>query len=120
MKKRCPMMVLIIALILTIGAQAIAPMRASGRPWLTFDGRTAECSASCVGDSDNDWVSATLELYQGSTFVDSWSGSGYGDVYVSGSCDVTRGRSYTLTVNYTVNGVEKPPVSVTATCPLFG
>lgn len=120
MKKRFSAMLLAVALMLTIGAQASASMRASGRPQLSFDGRTAECSASCVGDSDNDWVSATLELYQGNTFVDSWSESGYGDVYVSGSCDVTRGRSYTLTVNYSVNGVEKPPVSVTATCPLFG
>ncbi|WP_312637305.1 hypothetical protein [Oscillibacter sp.] len=49
--------------------------------------------------------------------MDSWSGSGTGAIFVSGQCAVKSGKSYTLTLSYSVNGMDKPSVSVSNTCP---
>ena len=57
------------------------------------------------------------DCYQGNTYVDAWSGSGTGSVFVSGQCAVKSGKSYTLTLSYSVNGTAKPSVSVSNTCP---
>lgn len=117
MKRRFFAMTMLLLLVMTMFAQA-APMRAaSATPRLSFSGTTANCSASCKGDSVNDKVSATLTLYQGSSYVDSWSESGTNRVYVSGQCSVQSGKSYRLVVEYTVNGKAQSSASFTATCP---
>ena len=73
--------------------------------------------------ADGFYVHTVLEgqgcetLYQGTTYVDSWSGSGKGYASVSGSCGVRSGKSYKLVLTYSINGSSKPSVSTTATCP---
>ena len=62
-------------------------------------------------------VSATLTLYQGSTCVTSWSGSGNGRVIISKSCTVKSGMEYKLVLSYSVNGKAQESVSVTAISP---
>lgn len=106
------------SLLLTGGivAQAMEPMSVGGSLNLNFDGTTAVCDASCRGDTSTDYVKATLALYQGSTYVDSWSSEGTYRAIVSGQHDVTRGKTYTLKLNYTINGVAQPEQSVTKTC----
>lgn len=116
MKRRILALVTLVVMVLTVCAQAATPW-ASGKPRLTFEGSTAHCSATCRGDSSSDTVRATITLYDGSVRLGSWSDSGTGSVTVSGECDVERGESYTLKLNYSVNGVAKSPVTVTATCP---
>lgn len=117
MKKRMILLIAMIVFVLTMSVQA-AEMRAiSGKPILSFSGTTAYCSAVCTGEESRDRVCATLTLYQGSTYVDSWSGSGKGRISVSGNSTVKRGRSYTLTLTYSVNGTKKQSVSTRATCP---
>ena len=106
----------LLLLVLSISVQA-AQLRAVGsRPTLSFNGTTASCYVNCKGASTSDKVSATLTLYQGNTYVDAWSGSGTGSVFVSGQCAVKSGKSYTLTLSYSVNGTAKPSVSVSNTC----
>ena len=117
MKRRMMALVTLIVLVLTISAQAVDSRAASGKPRLTFEGDTAYCSATCRGNSSSDTVRATIALYDGNICLDSWSDSGTGSVTVSGQCDVERGETYTLKLNYSVNGVAKSPVTVTATCP---
>lgn len=116
MKKRIILMFAVALLLLTLMAQAVEP-RAGGTPVLDFNGTTAECSVVCKGADTTDWVKATLTLYQGSTYVDSWSGSGTYRVPVSGSCRVTSGKSYKLVLTWSINGVTQPSVTTTATCP---
>lgn len=106
------------SLLLTGGivAQAMAPMALGGSLNLSFNGTTAVCEASCRGDTSTDYVKATLTLYQGSSYIDSWSSEGTYRAIVSGQHGVTRGKSYTLKLNYSVNGVAQPEQSVTKTC----
>ncbi len=82
-------------------------------PTLTAFGNTAKCKATII-DSGS-YINATLELYQGSTLVDSWQKTGTGVVSFSEEAPIVRGLPYTLTLSGTINGVEFTPVSVTKT-----
>lgn len=118
MKKRIfALTVLMLLLALPISVQAAQPWAINNRPTLSFSRTTASCYVDCKGANTKDKISATLTLNQGSTYVDSWSGSGTGSVFVSGQHAVKSGKKYTLTLSYSVNGVAKPSVSVTNTCP---
>ena len=121
MKKRILPALLALALLCALSAQTVmaAEMRRAPVPsvLLTFDGTTAVCSAVCRGERATDRVSATMTLYQGTTELDSWSGSGTWRVSLSGECKVVSGRTYRLEVTYSINGVEQTPYSRTGTCP---
>lgn len=118
MKKRVIVLITLLVLVLTtMSAQAVEPRAISNKPNLSFSSTTAHCSAVCTGAGSSDKVEATLTLYQGTTYVDSWSDSGKGSVSISGECTVKSGKSYRLTLTYSINGVSKPSASTTATCP---
>lgn len=116
MKKRVSLMFAICLLVLTVTAHAAEP-RAVSSPVLVFNGTTAECSVTCRGDNTTDKVKATLTLYQGSTYVDSWSSSGTYRVPVSGSAKATSGKEYRLVLTWSINGVSQPSVTTTGKCP---
>lgn len=86
------------------------------KPTLSFQGTTAMCSAICQGDAKTDKITATLTLYQGDTYIDSWSESGVQKVAPYGECKVTHGKTYRLELAYSINGVDKPVISVSNIC----
>ena len=59
-------------------------------------------------------IDATMELWYGSTLVDSWSDSDSTCLTLAGTHSVVSGRTYTLTVSGTAGGVAftGTPVSV--------
>ena len=83
------------------------------KPGLTFDGTIASCKSTIIASGQT--INATLELWQGSTLVASWSDCKTGIVSLSGTATVTSGLTYTLTVSGTINGVAFTPQSVTKT-----
>ena len=113
--KRRVLLVLVFALVLCISVSAASTAYVAN-PSLSFVGATAYCSVVCMGASTTDYISATLTLYQGSTVIGSWSGSGYFRVPVSGNCNVTSGVSYDLELTWSVNGSQQPGITVTNTC----
>lgn len=117
MRRRICALIVLVALALSISVQAMELRSVSAQPNLFFSGTTAFCSVICSGKSDNDTIDATLTLYQGSTYVDSWSDSGRGQVALSGTCTAVSGKSYKLVVDYSVNGEAKPSVYTTRKCP---
>ena len=117
MKKRIFTFFVLTICVLTIGVQAMELRGITAKPRISFNGTTAICTAACYGDHSDDVINATLTLYQGSTYVDSWSSSGVESVSVRGASKVKSGKSYTLTLTYSINGVAQPSVSPTATCP---
>lgn len=117
MKRRIFALIALVIMALSISAQAVELRAISARPGLSFTGTTAFCSVICRGNSDSDIINATLTLYQGSTYVDSWGGSGEGRVALSGACEAESGKNYKLVVEYTVNGKSMPSVSTTRRCP---
>lgn len=117
MKKRVFLLIAMIVLVLTVSVQALETRTINNKPNLSFSGMTACCSTVCTGEGGSDQVDATLTLYQGSNYIDSWSGSGKGRISVSGNSTVKSGKTYTLTLTYSINGAKRSSVSTTSTCP---
>lgn len=117
MKKRILPLALLLVFLFSISAQAVEPYALAAKPSMSFSGTPVSCSASCKGDSASDSVSATLTLYQGSTKIDSWSGSGKYRVFLSGDSAVKKGKEYKLVLTWSVNGKAQPSTSTTQTCP---
>lgn len=117
MRRRICALIALIVLALSMNAQAAELRTVSAKPMLSFNGTTAFCSVICRGDSSDDTIDVTLTLYQGSTYVDSWSDSGSGQVKLSGSCKAVSGKSYKLVVDYSVNGESRPSSYTTQRCP---
>lgn len=116
--KKCTLVIIaLISLVLNVSVQAVEMRAVTPKPILSFSGTTAYCYADCIGSSDNDIIDATLTLYNGSTQLDSWSKSAKGSVLITGQSKVQSGKTYKLTLTYSVNGLSKPSVSVSGTCP---
>ncbi len=88
-------------------------VNAVNKPSITVDNNTANCTASVVMFGST--ISATLELYQGDTLVDSWQKTGTGMVVFSENATIVRGLTYTLTISGTINGIDFTPQSTTRT-----
>lgn len=96
-------------------ANAAEQRAAACQPSLSFSGNTAICTGNVSEFGKT--IQATMELKDGSTVIDSWSASGTHSVTMRGTCTVTRGRTYTLSITYMINGVNYGPHSITKTCP---
>ncbi|MBQ3930756.1 MAG: hypothetical protein II725_00580 [Firmicutes bacterium] len=81
------------------------------KPTLSISGNQATCSVTVRAPGKT--IDATLELWQGSTLVASWSDCRTGIVVLSETVTVVSGLTYTLTVSGTINGVAFTPQSVT-------
>ena len=104
-----------IVFILLFSVVVFAATTAVGTPSLTFSGTTANCEITVTQSGKP--ITVVLELYQGSTLVDSWTKSGTGRVKVSGSTSVSGGVTYRLEAHGTINGVSFTASPVTKTCP---
>ena len=62
-----------------------------------------------------DEISATMELRCGSDLIASWNGSGSGILKMTKSAAVKKGKTYTMVVNFSVNGTKRSPVTISAT-----
>ena len=65
-------------------------------------GTTATCRVSIAKPGKT--IHATLQLWQGRTMIDSWSGNGTSYLLITGSHEVTKGKTYTVKVVCTVDG----------------
>lgn len=117
MKKRIALLVMLFVMALGMNAMAVEQRAAGGTPVLSFSGTTATCYVDCKGNNPMDDVKATLTLYQGNSYVDSWSEEDTGSAFVYGQATVRSGKNYRLVLTYTVNNVAQNPVSITKTCP---
>lgn len=97
-------------------AYAAEPRVAGVTPSLSFDRDTAICSVTCRGNNSSDELDVVMTLYQGSRYIDSWSRSGTGRVILTGECSVDSGLTYTLKIDFSINGQAKPSVSTSNTC----
>lgn len=110
------MLLLLVCILSAQVVQATGQRATNSKPDLFFQGTTAICSAICQGNTTLDSIDVTLTLYQGNTYIDSWSKSGSWKVALSEECTVESGKTYRLEMAYSINGVAKPVVSVTNTC----
>lgn len=104
MKKRIGAILLATVILssLIISAAAAQVRTIDSLPVLTFDGTTANCSVSITALGKP--ITATLELWHGSTRVAKWSDSATSRLIISGECSVSKGETYTLKVSGSVDG----------------
>ena len=115
MKKRSLTLAVLLLLVLSVQVHGVWYV-ARATPSLSFSGTTAQCTGRVIADNDDDAIKATLTLWDGSKVVDSWSSSGTGSLSLSGSCTVSKGKKYTLTLDATVNGVSISQRPTSGTC----
>lgn len=105
MKKRVPVIVLVIVLVIAFTIPVFASTQvAKVTLELTLSGSTATCRmrVTDLGKS----INATMELWQGSTFITSWSASGTSVVSMLETYTITSGLTYTLKGYGTSGGVS--------------
>ncbi len=108
------MLVCIILFVNIVPAHADS-MRSPAIPQLTFSGTTANCSVNIKQTGKT--ISATLDLWYGSICVASWHDTGVSRLNISETIGVGHGKTYTLSVYGTIDGVPFSGGSVTKTCP---
>lgn len=106
--------VLVLMAAMCASAFAVEPRIPRISPKLEFSGTTANCEVVIISSGDD--IDATLELWRGSTLVDSWSSEGTSYVSISGKCNVTKGVTYTLTVSGTIGGEPIDYDGIKRTC----
>ena len=94
MKKKTLSLILALILLLSCSAtaQATSVQAATPSASITINGTTATCRVSIAKPGKT--IHATLQLWQGRTMIDSWSGSGTSYLLVTGSHEVTKGKTY--------------------------
>ena len=115
MKKQFLCLLLVLSAIFAVSAYAASDRTIDVYPHLEFNGTKANCSVTILGERTTDKISATMELWQGNTLIDDWSASASGILKIDETTTVAKNKTYTLTVEYTVNGVEQTPVSISRT-----
>lgn len=116
MKKRVFALIAVLLLAMANTAQAAVLRVPTATPELSFNDTTANAFVLCTA-STSDHISAKLTLYQGNTYIDSWSAAGTYRVPVSGECAVKSGKTYQLVLTWSINGVAQPSESITRKCP---
>lgn len=117
MYKRALGLLVVLVLVLGIAAQA-AEMRAPTTPIsLTFNGTTAKCSAQVETDKMTDTISGFLVLTNGPRVIATWPVRGNGLVSVNKTASVESGKTYVLTLTYSINGGEQKTAGTSKTCP---
>ena len=114
MKRKVIGMTAVLLLMLSITANAVQMRALSPRVTLSFNGTTANCSAT-VTDAGKE-LDVTLQLWHGNVLIDSWPASGTGMVFVQGSSKVIKGETYTLIVTGTSDGKSFSSTPFSRTC----
>lgn len=110
-------LLLAIILVISMPLSASAEPRALGVvPALVFDGTTANCEATVVGNNTSEYIEVTMKLKWSIFTLETWTASGYGYVYMLEEHAVNKGWKYKLVVEVTFDGVEQTPVSIEGTC----
>lgn len=103
MKKRIIPLLLIVVLLLSTTVFAVDPRTAIGTPSLSFNNEKANCTFAYTAETLSSKIAVTMRLYRGLTLVDSWSASGYGYVSLNKNAPASKGATYQLTVNVSIN-----------------
>ena len=105
--------ILVISAPLTVSAATYA---LTIKPHLSFNGTTATCAVTVVGNNMSEHIEVEMKLMHGTTCVASWYRDSYGFVNLQETATAVSGWTYELVVSVTVNGVSKTPVTQCGTC----
>lgn len=107
--RRAILVLLIVAImagIIAVPAMAAESRMTTAIANFNISGTTATCTLSASADNATDSLKAIIRLYRGSTCIATWSGSGSSYLNMTKTKTVTKGYTYKMTVDLTVNGVS--------------
>ena len=113
MRNRVLPALLSLVLVVCLGTSAAEARALKVVPQLSFTGTTAECSVNIREFGKK--IEATMELWEGRTLLDSWSGSGSSVLMLEGSHRAVSGRTYTVEVYGTIDGEAFEAASLSKT-----
>lgn len=116
LKKRIFPILLIFLMVLSTTAYADSQRVAQIVPSISFNGTTATCTVFIAADYATDDIDATIKLWHGNECIKTWERSSVGTLTFSGDAKVTKGETYKLTVDVTLDGDDLPRFSVEGTC----
>ena len=116
LKKRILPFVLLFAMLLYTPVFAASPRIMTIRPAISFNGTTANCRVTVSGNHGTDQIEAVVILWDGNKVVEDWYPTGKGSLLFSDTTTVAKGKTYELTVDVTINGLEYDTVSISGTC----
>lgn len=118
MKTKVLSLVLLFAVVLSVPVFAAGPERMPRvQANISFSGTSATCTASARADNARDSVVLVAKLWHGNTCLSVWTATGTQSAQLQKTKSVTRGETYKLTLDVTINGVSQPTRTVTRTCP---
>lgn len=100
----------------TVHAQAASLRTATIWPSMDFNGTTAQCSVSVTADHFTDDIEIVVKLWRNGQCIKTWEDSGTGYLIFDRTTTVTRGYTYTMTADVTLDGAIQPTVSVSKEC----
>ena len=115
MKRKLLALFVILTIVFTIPVYATSTRTLAVMPDITFSGTKADCTVRIIANKTSDKVVGTMELWQGATMISSWNGSGMYTLKLNGTAQVSKNKTYTLKVKYSVNGVTQTPVQISKT-----
>ena len=116
LKKRILPFVLLFAMLLSTQAFAASPRIITIRPAISFNGTTANCRVTVYGNPGTDRSEAVVIIWDCNENVEDLYPTGKGSLLFSETTTVTKGKTYELTVDVTINGLEYDTVSISGTC----
>ena len=117
LKKRILPILFVFLMVFSSTAYAASPRVAQVVPGISFSGTTATCTVFIAAEQMTDDIDAVIKLWEGSRCIETWKRSSVGDLAFSGEASVTRGKTYKLTVDVTLEGKALPEFSIEGTCP---
>lgn len=114
MKRSICALAAVLVLVMTMTVHAAPARTTRPRNTLTFNGTTATCSTT-LSDYGKE-LDVELQLWHGSTLVASWPASGTSKISVEGTCQVTKGQTYSLVVIGTAGSSDFSITLATKTC----
>lgn len=115
MKRRILPICFLAIFLLCTSASAIETRAAKVYSSLSFSGTTAICVLDVTAQK-GEKVTGTIELWQGSTLIESWTESNTGYLSMEETQRVSKGKTYTLKAYGTIAGEPFTVTPTTKTC----
>lgn len=115
MKRRILPLCFLVTFLLCTSAGAIETRVAKPYSSLSFSGTTATCVLDVTAQK-GEKVTGTMELWQGSTLIESWTESNTGYLFMEETQRVSKGKTYTLKAYGTIGGEPFSVTPTTKTC----
>lgn len=116
MKRTQALLCVLFAVLLIVPAHAQSARLSIGTAEISFVDSTAQCDVKIFGNNSKDSISAIITLWSNDQCIKTWERESNYNLKFSETVAVTQGKSYTLIVEYSINGISQAELSASGTC----